>query len=241
MKIKNVMAGLVLVAGLVSGAAQASLVDRGGGMIYDDVLNVTWLQDANYAKTSGYDADGLMTWNVANDWATNLVYGGYNDWRLASNRPLGNEWNIGYSNNGTTDYGYNITSPNFELAYMYYVNLGLLGYRYPNGVFQSEFGVFGNGAVGGQRDIGQIVNFQSNFYWSGLFPAWSADSYAWTFFSSTGRTNYGTPTGECYAWAVRDGDVAAPTQVPEPTSIALLGVALAGLGATRRRKHKLAT
>ena len=34
--------------------AQAALVDRGGGMLYDTVLNITWLQDANYAKTSNY-------------------------------------------------------------------------------------------------------------------------------------------------------------------------------------------
>jgi len=33
----------------------AILTDRGGGLIYDDDLNITWLQDANYADTSGYD------------------------------------------------------------------------------------------------------------------------------------------------------------------------------------------
>ena len=31
----------------LSGVAQATLVDRGNGMIYDNVLDVTWLQDAN--------------------------------------------------------------------------------------------------------------------------------------------------------------------------------------------------
>ena len=34
--------------------ANAALYDRGNGLIYDDVLDITWLQDANYAKTSGY-------------------------------------------------------------------------------------------------------------------------------------------------------------------------------------------
>jgi len=34
----------ILVA--ISGAAQASLIDRGGGLIYDTNLNVTWLADA---------------------------------------------------------------------------------------------------------------------------------------------------------------------------------------------------
>ena len=33
-----------------SGAAQATLIDRGGGLIYDSVLNVTWLQNANLAS-----------------------------------------------------------------------------------------------------------------------------------------------------------------------------------------------
>lgn len=50
---------LALLAGLaLSGAAQATLIGPSGGMIYDDVRDLTWLQDANYAKTSGYDADG---------------------------------------------------------------------------------------------------------------------------------------------------------------------------------------
>jgi hypothetical protein len=48
-----------------SGAAGAGLIDRGNGLIYDDVLKITWLQDANYAQTSGYNADGLMNWNAA--------------------------------------------------------------------------------------------------------------------------------------------------------------------------------
>lgn len=57
------MRGSVLALGLMglAGGAQAALWDRGNGMIYDDVLNVTWLQDANYAKTSGYHATGRMT------------------------------------------------------------------------------------------------------------------------------------------------------------------------------------
>lgn len=42
-----------------SGAAGAGLIDRGGGLIYDDVLDITWLQDANYALTSGYVAANL--------------------------------------------------------------------------------------------------------------------------------------------------------------------------------------
>jgi hypothetical protein len=70
-----------LVLGLAI-SAHAAFIDLGGGMIYDNVLDITWLADANYAQTSGYDLDGLMTWDQANTWATNLIYGGIAGWRL---------------------------------------------------------------------------------------------------------------------------------------------------------------
>ena len=93
-EMKKVAAALVTAGLLASGAAQATLFDRGGGMIYDSDLNITWLADANYAQTSGYDADGRMNWGAANTWADNLVYGGYSDWRLPTS---------------DTCYGYNCT------------------------------------------------------------------------------------------------------------------------------------
>jgi|MudIll2142460700_1097286.scaffolds.fasta_scaffold50600_1 hypothetical protein len=52
----------------------AELIDRGGGLIYDTDLDITWLQDANYAMTSGYNADGQMNWTQATTWAANLSY-----------------------------------------------------------------------------------------------------------------------------------------------------------------------
>src|SRR5437879_5591769 len=72
----------------LAGNASATLFDRGGGLIYDDVLNITWLQDANYAQTSGFDADGLMNWDNAKAWAAGLSYFDsvrnvtWTDWRL---------------------------------------------------------------------------------------------------------------------------------------------------------------
>jgi hypothetical protein len=159
---KNWLLGATL-AGLMSGAAQAALIDRGGGMLYDTVLNVTWLQDANYAKTSGYDADGLMTWSQANTWASNLEY---HDsvrnqeligWRLASNDPVGAAWNYNFAYDGSTDYGFNIISANSELAYMYYINLGLQGNYSPSGVWRP--------GIGGpdQSGTGLVHSIQSNY------------------------------------------------------------------------------
>ncbi len=50
-------AALLVVAGLgLAPGAQAALIDRGGGLLYDDVLNITWLRDANYAATELSDA-----------------------------------------------------------------------------------------------------------------------------------------------------------------------------------------
>ncbi len=67
--------------GLIS-TANAALIARGSDMVYDTDLDITWLADANFAKTSGFDADGQMTWADANAWAADLTVGGGTDWRL---------------------------------------------------------------------------------------------------------------------------------------------------------------
>ena len=62
----------LLLAGLAP-ASHAALYTRLGGLaVYDTDRNITWLANANYALTSGYDADGTMTWAAANTWAAGL-------------------------------------------------------------------------------------------------------------------------------------------------------------------------
>ena len=66
----------------------AALIDRGGGLIYDDDLNITWLQDANYLGSVE------MEWQQAMDWAANFSYYDsirdvtYTDWRLPKADPI---------------------------------------------------------------------------------------------------------------------------------------------------------
>ena len=77
--------GVILTIAMVLGFADhgsATLWDRGSGMIYDDYFNITWLKDANYSKTSGYNLDGLMNWQASLDWVGQLEYMGYRDWCL---------------------------------------------------------------------------------------------------------------------------------------------------------------
>jgi len=57
--------------------ANAALHDRGSGLIYDDVLDITRLQNANYSGNT-------MTWDNAVNWVDNLVFQNYSDWRLPS-------------------------------------------------------------------------------------------------------------------------------------------------------------
>ena len=229
---KTALAGLLLAC--LASSASAALIDRGGGLLYDTMLDVTWLQDANYAKTSGYDTDGKMNWTDATSWVNNLVYHDslnntdYTGWRLPDVKPVnGVAFNYNHSNRGVTDYGHNITSPNSELAYMYYVNLGLSSEFAPSdsGATQTNFGIFGDGfhAVGDHNDVGLVKNLTVGNYWSGVaFPPISGDY--WDFSTQFGYQSSFDTAYPFYAWAVHNGDIAS--SVPLPPTGWLIGASL---------------
>ena len=208
----------------ISTAARATLYDRGGGLIYDDVLGITWLQDANYARTSGYDSDGRMAWYDAVAWANQLVYQGYEDWRLPTT--MDGPWEWGYD--GTTTAGYNITTS--EMGYMYYENLGNLGFYATDGTYEQP--------GWGLSNTGPFINLQPRFYWSGTENAPHPDA-AWLFFFDYGYQGIGphdiAPHDGGYAWAVRPGD---SVPIPEPSTLLLLCSGLLGLAVFSRKFRK---
>ncbi len=236
-----------------AGISGATLWDRGEGLIYDDVLDITWLQDANYAQTSGYDTSGEMTWNEANAWVESLVYSGYNDWRLPETLPVagGDTYNHAYSYIGATDRGYNKSAPGSaypgttsnEMAYLYYNYLGNLGWLDLNGVHPDGHD-FHNPNVtfidGGTGESISFLNVQPQYYWSGMDTQYPQYNRAWEFGFNGGYQwvrDFNYPRH--YAWAVRDGDSAPMPPVPEPATVLLLGFGLIGLaGVGRERKNK---
>jgi len=72
-----------LFVSMLSVTSYAQLIPNGDGTVTDTDTNLMWLQDSNYAYTSGYDTGGgYMNWDAAMTWANNLIYAGHNDWRL---------------------------------------------------------------------------------------------------------------------------------------------------------------
>ena len=220
---------------LITLSANAALYDRGNGLIYDDVLDITWLQDANYAQSSGYDSDGRMTWIDAKAWAAQLSYGGYDDWRLPSAR-LMNPTNPCHAWDGSCDRGPHNTTG--ELGHMFYNNLGNLASVDTNSSSQTNYGVTNSSFTDSDSGASlSIVNFQNDVYW--LSERYAPDTHnAWAFYAFIGNQTGNGHDGSGYSWAVRDGDVSS---VPVPAAVWLFGSALLGLAGVKRRSREVLT
>lgn len=228
---------LALGTACIAGIANASLFDRGNGLFYDDVLKVTWMQDANYAKTQYVtsagtlgDADGKMNWIEATTWVQHLNFAGYDDWRLPAVSPVnGINFNLTYSDTGSADFGYNLDKSSSELAYMHYINL-------KNASLYAPFGIR-NGCGDNLPDQCMLntlpfSNIQPAEYWTGTEIAVYSDS-VFHFNTAIGLQYGSTKTGdERFVWVVRDGDV---TSVPEPNAFLIMLIGSLSLLITRNR------
>jgi hypothetical protein len=82
MKLLNeILAGAILITCCWMNLANATLINRGNGMIYDSVQNITWLQNANLSGTK-------MNWEDSLAWADSLSVGSFDDWRLSNPDPI---------------------------------------------------------------------------------------------------------------------------------------------------------
>jgi hypothetical protein len=210
-KIVLVFALFGVLSFLTTNHAQATLIDRGNGLIYDTVLDITWLQDANYAFNSGQDSDGLFNWMDANTWAANLDYQNYDDWRLPSMDVNGDTAVVSLNSCASSE----AACQDNEYAYMHSYNL-----NGGSGVDRSGNRV-GDGGV-------TLFNIQ-NTYWSST----PAGTGAWNFSFFLGGQNVVPQENLRAAWAVRDGDVAS---VPEPATALLMAIGLGAIWMVRLRK-----
>jgi hypothetical protein len=134
-----------------------------------------------------------------------------------------------------------------EMAYMFHVNLGLQGRCDGANNTASSCDQSGTGyhntdwlSTINTANLGNniaIDNLMSYVYWSDLDYALSTFD-KWAFVTGHGSQIYKYEFNSLYGWAVRSGDVSAPSQptvgVPEPTTLAIFGLGLLGLVLRRR-------
>lgn len=191
----SIIGGILLIQSM---PASATLISRlSGQAYYDTSLSITWVADANLAKSSGFDADGLMLFSEAEAWINSLnasSYLGFNDWRLPTLQPInGSAFDYTTSFDGSTDAGWNISAPgtpyagsiNSEMAYMFYNNLNLVG----------RHGLDGSLTGCSLTDpycltaTSPFQNLQADSYWTGLDferPDLATREYYWRFAFDSG-------------------------------------------------------
>jgi hypothetical protein len=197
---------------------------------YDTALDITWLADANYAKTSGYDQydkDGRINWNDAMAWTASLNIGGVTGWRLPTLVDTGTPGcNVGSYG---TDCGYNVDTSSSELAHMYHVTLGNLAYADENSQPRADSGL---------KNTGPFSNVEAYYYWTGTEYA-PRKALAWDFqFNNGVQVNANKSVNDLLVWVVHSGDVGSVTpSIPEPQTyaMALVGVVMVSLLSLRNR------
>ena len=265
------LGALTLLTCLSGGNAHAALmaISIGGGTnnaVYDSVLDITWLSNANLAATNtfgvtGINSGGAMHWHKANEWidamnADNNATGylGVNTWRQPEVKPVnGTSFDTFFSYDGGTDWGYQLSAPVHmtynpnglsagstasELAYHYYNNLGAVGAEYGDGTGIQAGSI--SSSIYGVDNAANNANLV-------LFNGSIENTFYWTETESTpGNSSvliFVTEKGfqiETLGF-IEEGFVwaVAPgnvSAVPVPAAVWLMGSALFGLAGVRRKK-----
>jgi hypothetical protein len=203
---------------------------------YDTDLDITWLADASYSKTSGYDSDGFMYWGQAENWVAGLNYNGITGWRLPTMVDTAlSGCDLSYV--GGTDCGYSVQtkvgkSVFSEVAVLWYETLGNKSYFGLSGA-NPQFGW-------GLSNTGPFENAREDGYWLGVEYA-PYDNYAWHFNFHVGAQYSVNKVSNLLAWAVHSGDVGlaideSTAVVAEPQAY-LLAIAGLACALVKRRRH----
>ena len=199
---------------------------------YDDVLDISWLTDANA------NPEGNVIWESAKTWADGLDTLGFADWRLpyasvaAGAGPIERAmvapiWpgHICDGSGGMDE----VACRDNEMAYMFYYNLG--GTQGSN--------LTGDLTVGGVN-LTNIQNIQFSGTEAGNFSG-PGTAIAWRYGFNGGGNGIIyqsiSPFARGAAWAVRSGDVgAAAVPAPETWLLMAAGLGLLGFGRKPRRR-----
>ena len=187
-----------------------------GKAYYDDVLDITWLADTGYAKTSGDHPTGWMSWADANAWATSLAIDGVTGWRLPGMIDIDHDGCTQFKTKGGSDCGYNVltgsaaTTVYSELASLWYDTLGNLS-SYDRFGHYGAYDASGNW-VGGLRNTGPFVNLKPGGHWTNQRyegRTWGPNfgGNSWFFSINNGLQSSADVTDELRAWAVHPGDL----------------------------------
>jgi hypothetical protein len=164
---------------IISMSSNAALIDNGGGLIYDDVLNITWAQP-----------DAMRTWDEGNTWAAGLTLGGVSGWRLPY---ISVAAGAGPFTGSPVDCSTatEVACRDNEMGYMFYHNLG---------------GTLGQSILtSGDPDLALFPTLQWGVYWTGTDKE---SIFAWDFHFGYGETSPGGAKGNDYfTWAVHSGNV----------------------------------
>ena len=169
---------------LISIPSHARLIDRGGGMVYDTALNITWAQAR---------AQMTMEWEEANNWAAALRLGGVGGWRLPYISATGGAGPF-LGNPVDCSVASERDCRDNELGYMFYQYLG---------------GTPGDAIPpNGNPDVLNLFPNTPNV----AGPFWSAtqdrdNGRAWSFNFNGGTFRSQDQNTLRYAWAVHDGNV----------------------------------
>lgn len=213
----HIIFALIIITSLTAGAASATLIDRGDLLVYDTDLDITWLADPNYAFNSGSDPNGLMTWQEANQWAGQLSYAGFTEWRLPVTPEI--DPNCTYLN-AAQNKSWGQSCSGSEMGHLYFI--------------ETQTDTNGWHIRNPNTDL-FLPLVSSEKYWSSSEDStniFGHTAYVFAFFN--GFQSIQGKNSNYAAWAVHDGDIGAP--IPEPSILTLIGLGFVGLSVLRRRK-----